>query len=136
MVLAVLIDGALADELKGALLSLGAILGDISANGLHVQLSEISLVLLGLQLDNPEARIVAAHLLKSAVLFGPIGHGGVHLSLGQLDGLVVQIGLHGIISFSRGRSRPNFYVFCFYFTGDFPVLYGLIITGFSSGPVT
>jgi len=94
VVLTVLVDGLLADECEGHFLLIAAVLQNIRSDGVHVQVCEISFVLFALDFYDFEVGVVAADRLKHVIFAGAVVHSGLHLGLGQLDGLVGQIGLH------------------------------------------
>ena len=99
-VLAVRVDGPLGDKGEGGLLLIGAVLPDISLDGIHVQGRKGGLGLLGLNLDDAGTGIVTAGSHHGFVLLGAILLGLVHLSGGQFDGVGGEVDVHGF-SFLR-----------------------------------
>lgn len=99
-VLAVRVDGPLGDKGEGGLLLIGAVLPDISLDGIHVQGRKGGLGLLGLNLDDAGTGIVTAGCHYGFVLLGAILLGLVHLSGGQFDGVGGEVDVHGF-SFLR-----------------------------------
>lgn len=117
-VLAVRIDGPLGDEGKGGLLLIGAVLLDISLDGLHVQGGKGGLDLLDLDLDDAGTGIVTAGGHHGIVHLRAILRGFAHLGLGQFDGVGGEVDVHDY-SFLRswrcsvGRYPFVFLRFCF-----------------------
>ncbi|MBQ1565553.1 MAG: hypothetical protein IIZ82_05430 [Clostridia bacterium] len=110
-VCAILVDGPLADESEVLFLVIGAMLFNIGANGLHVQVREVIFASLGLDLDNLVVGIIAACGLQVLVGVGAINHGVLHFGAVEFDGVVVEVNSHGIYLSGVGRHPLFFFLF-------------------------